>query len=150
MWVVELRREEGRGGLEDLVGSSAFSFFNLLLSAVSSVVLPGLAPPSTSARRTHWRNDSREVIPDFPAIERIASYSLDGRPETPGLSVPRAHAALSGYFEGRAMRVILPRKDLSRLSGAVQVASFTASDRTVGPVGGHISVGHRRYEPDTG
>src|SRR6185437_2386971 len=56
--------------------SSATSFFSSRISAISSLVLPGRAPPSTSACRSHLRNDSGEVIPSLPAIERIASYSL--------------------------------------------------------------------------
>jgi hypothetical protein len=37
------------------------------------LVSPGRAPPSTSARRTHFRSVSA-VIPDFAAIELIAAH----------------------------------------------------------------------------
>jgi hypothetical protein len=55
--------------------SSATSFFNALISAISSLVLPGRMPPSTSACRTHLRTDSVEVMPNFAAIDRIAAAS---------------------------------------------------------------------------
>ncbi|MDX6301223.1 MAG: transposase, partial [Nocardioidaceae bacterium] len=73
--------------------NSAFSCFSLLISAISSVVLPGLVPPSTSARRTHLRSDSGEVIPASLRSNESPRTRWDSRPEIPGPSVPRAHAA---------------------------------------------------------
>jgi hypothetical protein len=78
MRAVELRREESRRRLEDLIRPAQLgnSFFNSLISAMSSLVLPGRTSPSIWARRSHLRSDSGEVIPSLPAIDRIASYSL--------------------------------------------------------------------------
>jgi hypothetical protein len=55
--------------------SSAFSFFNALTCADSSVVTPGRCPASTSARRTHLRRVSAEPMPSLVAIDLIASNS---------------------------------------------------------------------------
>lgn len=55
--------------------SSGTSFFSALIAAISSLVLPGRTPPSTSACRIHLRNDSVEVMPNFAATDPIAAAS---------------------------------------------------------------------------
>src|SRR5882757_9997056 len=85
--------------------SSAFSFFNSRISAISAVVLPGLVPPSTSACRTHLRSVSGEPTPSLDAIVRIASNSLGYCPWAIDSATIRTARSRSsrGYLLGRAM-----------------------------------------------
>ena len=69
--------------------SSVTSLRRALISAISSLVLPGLTSPSISACRNHFRNDSVDVMPSFAGTEPIAAASSDSPPVTPSPSAPR-------------------------------------------------------------
>jgi hypothetical protein len=55
--------------------SSAFSRFSRLISADSSLLIPGRVPASTSAWRTHLRSVSADPIPSLAATAQIAGQS---------------------------------------------------------------------------
>jgi hypothetical protein len=56
--------------------SSAFSFFNALSWADSSVVVPGRWPASISCCFTQFRSVSREPMPSFSATAYKAAVSF--------------------------------------------------------------------------
>ena len=72
-----LGREEPAAALRISLArrSSRTSAFSRRSSADSSLVTPGRAPASISARRTHLRTVSVVPMPGFCATERIASHS---------------------------------------------------------------------------
>jgi hypothetical protein len=74
---VELRREESRRRLEDLIRPAQLGVlrFSRLISADSSLVTPGRWPASTSAWRTRLRSVSAVRMPSFSATAQVAGQS---------------------------------------------------------------------------
>jgi hypothetical protein len=77
LWVVELRREDSRRRLEDLIRPAQLGVlrFSRLISADSSLVTPGRWPASTSAWRIHLRSVFAVPMPSFAATAQIAGQS---------------------------------------------------------------------------
>ena len=101
---VELRRDEGRCGLEDLVGPAELEV--LALQDLQALPLIGrearTSPSSVSAWRTQRRNVSC-VMPSLSAIEQIAAQTHAGAPvdRAGGIDRPGVHDGSAAGWSSR-------------------------------------------------
>lgn len=146
---VELRLEESRGPFKiSLARRSSATFpFSTLISAISSLVLPGRTPTSMSACQIHLRDDSVEVMPSFAAIDRIVTASF-GYSARGSITIRAALSRSSGvHFEERAVRVILPETSSTDSPGRLKLSPnhrFKAEPHKAAPTPGRrVSLNRR-------